>query len=620
MVAPGPDEAVVFDLLILAKMEGWQEQLLQALSDERDQKPQFQDLVKRFLAQETMARRAAVAPRPQRRWMTIMACQIVERSKLAADIEAESIVLNGLNELLAQKVRQWSGFVYRSFFYDPGIVCFEYPRALEDGPEWAARCGLGIQRARRDVAPGLLLRIGIHRGEILIESIAEPAGVRLGGAIPDIATRICAEAEPDTVLVSGEIEAATRDLFEFQSRHELGLNDGERPLLTYRALSERQLSITDARERLEPLQPMVGRQEELKLLSARWLEACGTTLRSGHRVIVSVEGEPAVGKTRLVTEFGRSLRNTVMWSCFLYCSEVTGNTPYSSIRDGIRRLAKIAEADASSRATEKLHELLGKAAVSWPEQRAAAFFLAEVEQVAPPLPVDAQDLKRLLIQTGVRIFLGLAGDCPILLCLDDAQWLDPSSKAVLEAILSRVGSRLMLVMTIRSGYEIPFRCDSAIKLMNLSAEQGEQLARQIAGSAVMPERMIERIVETAEGNPLYIKHLTYALANMASAGQSTVEDLEKAIKGVRDPLAASLFARLGEIGDAGAVARRHRWRPSAASSTAGYCSRSPRRPRRPSMPRLNSSGRRISCAPMARRRIINSSSTIFGCAEPSTNR
>jgi tetratricopeptide (TPR) repeat protein len=170
--------------------------------------------------------------------------------------------------------------------------------------------------------------------------------------------------------------------------------------------------------------------------------------------------------------------------------------------------------------------------------------------------VDPNDRKRLLLEVGKRIFIGVAGDRPILLWLDDAQWLDPSSKAVLNAILSREQLRVLLVMTVRLSSEIPFKpVDSRISLTNLDAEQGAQLARQAAGSVAIPDPVIERIVERAEGNPLYINHLTGAIAKRAAAEPATFEQFDNLIAQSTNPLAAALFARLASMGAAREVAQ-----------------------------------------------------------------
>ena len=76
-----------------------------------------------------------------------MTCAIVDRTELAKRPEAEARTLKLLNDLLAESVDEWAGFVYRRFD-DSAIVCFEYPRALEDGPEWALRCAKSMLQSR----------------------------------------------------------------------------------------------------------------------------------------------------------------------------------------------------------------------------------------------------------------------------------------------------------------------------------------------------------------------------------------------------------------------------------------------------------------------------------------
>jgi class 3 adenylate cyclase len=203
LVAPAGRERVVFDLLERAKMDGWLRKLIATLADERPQNQTIQAVLRKYLEQEDARARLAAIDQPwsERRHLSIMACEIADRSELAKNMERESATLKLLNDLLAERTEEWGGFVFKRFD-EAAIVYFEYPRPLEDGAEWAVRCALWLQRSRAEMMPDVHLRIGIHRGEILIDRSAGSAAVRFGGTIPQIAMQVCGKAELDKILVT----------------------------------------------------------------------------------------------------------------------------------------------------------------------------------------------------------------------------------------------------------------------------------------------------------------------------------------------------------------------------------------------------------------------------------
>ena len=165
------------------------------------------------------------------------------------------------------------------------IVLFGYPHAQENDAERAVRAALAIQRALADLSsrnaakgvPELSACIGLDSGPVVVDATGEAFG-----DAPNIALRAQAAAEPGSVLVTVNVHRQVAGLFVAEERsHEP--NDTSEPQLfrIIRASGGRR------RERARALTPFIGREEELDILTQRWVRA-----RSGDGQFVLIVGEP----------------------------------------------------------------------------------------------------------------------------------------------------------------------------------------------------------------------------------------------------------------------------------------------------------------------------------------
>jgi len=162
-------------------------------------------------------------------------------------------------------------------------------------------------------APQLIARIGLESGPVVVDATGE-----VFGDAPNVAARVQGAAEPGAILVTATVQRQTAGLFvaEDLGAHEL---KGVSELMTlYRIVR----ASSGRRGGARALTPLVGREEELGLLSRRWERA-----RKGEGQLVLIVGEPGLGKSRLIEEFHVRLAETphtwVEWSA----SQLLQNTP-----------------------------------------------------------------------------------------------------------------------------------------------------------------------------------------------------------------------------------------------------------------------------------------------------
>ena len=224
----------------------------------------------------------------ERRPITVMFCDLVGSTSLAARLDAEdwrNLVGAYLDEA-SQAVTGFGGHVLKRLG-DGLMALFGYPKAQENDAERAVRAALAIQRALAELnarnagtrAPQLIARIGLESGPVVVDATGE-----VFGEAPNVAARVQGAAEPGAILITAAVQRQTAGLFvaEDFGAHEL---KGVSELVTlYRIV---RASGGGRRGGARALTPLVGREEELDILSRRWERA-----RTGEGQLALVVGEP----------------------------------------------------------------------------------------------------------------------------------------------------------------------------------------------------------------------------------------------------------------------------------------------------------------------------------------
>ena len=326
----------------------------------------------------------------ERRPITVMFCDLVGSTSLAARLDAEdwrNLVGSYLDEA-SQAVTGFGGHVLKRLG-DGLMALFGYPHAQENDAERAVRAALAIQRALAELnarnagtrAPQLIARIGLESGPVVVDATGE-----VFGEAPNVAARVQGAAEPGAILITAAVQRQTAGLFvaEDLGAHELkGVSE---PVTLYRIVRASGGGRRGGARVAHAARRTRGGARHLKpALGARALAA-----KASSRSIV---GEPGIGKSRLIEEFRARLGETphtwVEWSS----SQLLQNTPLHPIAEwGRLRFGADLPAEQRLADLENTLRLIGLDAAEYaplvaplvdvplPEDRAAKFAPEELRR------------------------------------------------------------------------------------------------------------------------------------------------------------------------------------------------------------------------------------------------
>jgi class 3 adenylate cyclase len=264
----------------------------------------------------------------ERRQVTAMFCDLVGSTELSTRLDPEDLAIARLirqyQDICAGATARFDGFLAK-FMGDGVLAYFGYPRAHEDGAERAARAGLQIVATMGCVGDGTLAaRVGIATGLVVVGEIIGSGVAReqtIVGDTPNLAARLQAVAGPNSVLIAGITRRLLGDLFEYDFLGQRELKGIDRPLGIWRVMRE-----NETRSRFHAVRsvgPLVGREQEISLLTARWRQA-----RTGEGQVVLLSGEAGIGKSRLIEALIEREGGDAQARVLLQCSPYHKNTAF----------------------------------------------------------------------------------------------------------------------------------------------------------------------------------------------------------------------------------------------------------------------------------------------------
>jgi class 3 adenylate cyclase/ABC-type transport system involved in cytochrome c biogenesis ATPase subunit len=447
----------------------------------------------------------------QRRILSVLFCDLVDSTAFSHAVDAEYYreALKSYLDACKQVITKYRGFV-ANLFGDGVLAYFGWPRADEDQVSQAVRAGLemGSTVKMLDFGNGLLphCRVGIATGRVVIGG-----GTDLDSAFGEtvnLAARLQSLAEPDRVVIDAATCRSIGNRFEVRALPVATLKGFPHPIKTWEVVTERR-HIDRFEERPARCLKFVGRHAEMATLTRLW-----ERLRSGRGQTVIISGEAGIGKSRLLREFCETLREQDAKVFRYQCSAYHVNSAFYPVVRDLERAAGIdPQNDRPMVRKSKLEKLLGDANGA---DRANLEIVAQLLSIvdsesAESLKLSATERRCRAIEFLVEDALRVSSKRPLVIAVEDVHWIDPSSKALLEKLISRaVHFRVMVVVTTRPGAHTPKTSGDLVEILlgRLSDDDIEVIVRSIDVSSQLSNVEIQHIVSQVDGIPLFAEELT----------------------------------------------------------------------------------------------------------------
>jgi class 3 adenylate cyclase/predicted ATPase len=504
----------------------------------------------------------AVTPGPvviggeaERRQLTVMFCDLVGSTPLATRFDPEDLreIVGAYHRCVTDTVGRFGGFVAK-YMGDGVLVYFGYPEAHEDA-ERAARAGLAVIGAvgRLATQEPLNVRIGVATGLVVVGDLIGAGAAQERGVVgetPNLAARLQALARPGTLVIADSTRRQIGTLFEIEDLGPQPLAGFAEPQRAWRVVGE-----SGVVSRFEALRsgttPLVGRDEELDLLTRRWQQA-----KASEGRVVLVSGEPGIGKSRLTAALLQRIESEPHTRLRYFCSPHDQDSALYPFIGQLERVAGFTRDDTTATRLDKLEALLGDGAEPGDLSLIAGMLSLSGGERFPPLDLSAQRKKERTLAALLRQLQALARRQPVLMIFEDLHWIDPTSREVLDLTVEKITDlAVLLVATYRPEFQPPWVGQpqvTVIALNRLGRSEVTALVRQLAGNfGSLPSDIVDEIVERTDGVPLFVEELTKAVVEAgADRGYASISAVPPSSLAVPATLHASLLGRLDRLGPA----------------------------------------------------------------------
>jgi class 3 adenylate cyclase/predicted ATPase len=493
------------------------------------------------LVTEAPALPDAPSPAPaERRQLTVMFCDLVGSTALSGRLDPEDLreVIAAYHCAVADVVRSFDGFVAK-YMGDGVLVYFGYPRAHEDDAERAVRAGLGVVDAvgRLDLkSVELQARVGIATGLVVVGDLIGEGSAQeqsVVGETPNLAARLQALAAPDTVVIAAGTRRLVGALFECRDLGAIEVKGIAEPVPAWQVLRPSAVASRFEALRGSALTRLVGRDEEIDLLLRRWARA-----KAGDGQVVLVSGEPGIGKSRITAALAERLHAEPHIRLRYFCSPYYQDSALYPFIDQLGRASGFTRDDPPAAKLEKLATLLARAAPPEEDVALLADLMSLPASERHPLPnFSPQRKKEKTLEALIRQLEGLARRQPVVMVFEDAHWIDPTSRELLDLTVERVRSLPeLLIVTFRPEFQPPWIGQPQVMMLalnRLDRRDRTTLVEQIAGARTLRDEVVAQIADRTDGVPLFVEELT-----------KSVLESDVSLVGIPTTLHDSLMARL----------------------------------------------------------------------------
>lgn len=502
----------------------------------------------------------------ERKLVTVLFADVTGSTELGERLDPERLrdVMASYFAAMRAEIEAEEGTVEK-FIGDAVMAAFGVPSAHDDDPNRALRAALRMASRLETLNPELLLehevtlsmRIGVNTGEVIAVRDPRPGEPMVTGDAVNAAARLEQAAEPGQILVAERTARAARG-FRFRDLGGLPVKGKAEPVKALELLEATEGPEGAARGVPGISAPMVGREEEVALLRTVYQRV----VNEGRPNLVTIYGDPGVGKSRLTREFvawverQKPSPTVLAGRCLPYGEGVT----YWPLAEILKAHAGVLDSDPHDSALAKIRsgvDRLVPAEISPDPTRTAAALAFTLGLEDPGLPFAHVSPRQVRLETHSAwraFFSAIASESPTVVVIEDIHWADPALLDLLEELADRLSGPVLLLCQARPdlthrrpGWGGGRRNYNSIFLEPLSIQDADRLVGFLLAIEDLPSAVHDRILARAEGNPFFLEEIIRRLIdegrivrrNERWRAVSEIDDIE-----IPDTVQAVLAARI----------------------------------------------------------------------------
>jgi class 3 adenylate cyclase/tetratricopeptide (TPR) repeat protein len=459
----------------------------------------------------------AAAPSTERRLVSVLFADLVGFTTLSEARDAEDVreLLSAYFDSSRATIERYGGSVEK-FIGDAVMAVWGTPTAQEDDAERAVRAGLELVDAVRRLGserqmPELALRAAVMTGEAVVTIGASGMGM-VAGDLVNTASRLQSAADPGSVLVGEGTQRAAHTAIVFEPAGDRDMKGKTVPVTAFRAV--RVVAQRGGVGRSEGLEaPFVGRDAELQLIK----DFYHATAREPAPRLVSVIGQPGIGKSRLAWEFLKyidGVTEIVHWH--------QGRSPaygegisFWALGEMVRMRIGSADGDDEAATRERVTTALEEFVTDADERRSMTEPLLQLLGLGGAAVPDRPQL----FKAWRTFFERVADVAPVVMVFEDLQWADAGMLDFVEDLVTWSRGHSIYIITLARPELLDVRPtwgagQRAFTSLSLSPLDDDAMRTILHGLVPgLPDDAVSQIVASAAGVPLYAVETVRTLLN-----------------------------------------------------------------------------------------------------------
>jgi class 3 adenylate cyclase/tetratricopeptide (TPR) repeat protein len=473
----------------------------------------------KFMAEKILTTRSSLEG--ERKLVTVFFADVTGFTSLSEKLDPEAVhqIMDGCFKILMDEIHQFEGTI-NQFTGDGAMALFGAPLAHEDHAQRACHAALAIQQSlfqyaqkvKKEFGFDFKMRMGLNSGPVVVGAIGDDLRMDYTavGDTTNLAARMESLAEPGTILISDSTFRLVKTYFQIESLgkvHVKGKKD-QQPVYQLTGVSGIKSRLDASRDR--GLIDYIGRKEGIKDL-VRIFEK----VKSGRGQVVGIVGEAGIGKSRFVLEMHSKTDERITYM-ETRCLQHSSNIPFLPILQCFKSFFDMGEGESGETISKKLEtglaDLDRELLESLPTFR--HFFSLPVgdnrwENLSP------KEKRTKIFEAFRNLFIRLSLDTPLVLVIDDLQWLDKTSEEFISYFIEWISNRkILLLLLYRPEYGHQWASKSfysQIGIYPLSKDESKTYIRCLLDKGEISSQVEGLLLERTSGNPLFMEELVYML-------------------------------------------------------------------------------------------------------------